>query len=229
MKIRQAPVADLLKYVEDLYSDKENNIHDHILDLLNDYYCLLSEIKTIMPAGNNFLADWCDYDWSTTMENCPNVPGIIVYKNNADGTKTYGLLYHTGYIVPKEYQTNYLGYFDIDKHGHLASHTYLARDWHGWGAPTRYFSFSPEDYVESKDWSLGERPLFLHKMGHDVRVLQNLLKRDFKDLNVTGCFDAETIEALNIVREYYQMPKSEIFVLKSPDGKKIMEHLTCDY
>lgn len=60
MKIRQAPVADLLKYIEDLYSDKENNIHDHILDLLDDYYCCLTRYKTIMPVGNDIMADWCD-------------------------------------------------------------------------------------------------------------------------------------------------------------------------
>lgn len=228
MKIRQAPVADLLKYIEDLYSDKENNIHDHILDLLNDYYCCLTRYKTIMPVGNDIMADWCDQNWSTTMDNCPNVPGIIVYKNNKDGSKTYGLLYHSGYIVPKEYQTNYLGYFDIDKNGHIASHTYLSRDWDGWGAPTRYFFFDPSDYVESKDWDLGERPLMLNKMGHDVRVLQTLLKRHIKDLNVTGYFDMSTLEALNIIREFCSVPVGDTFIIKSPDGNKIMEYLTRD-
>jgi hypothetical protein len=105
------------------------------------------------------------------MENCPNVPGIIVYRNKPDGTKMYGVLYHSGYITTENKQTNYLSYYYAHPEGHINSHSYLASDWDGWGAPVRYFSFSPDVYVENRLWALGERPLSLHNMGHDVRQL----------------------------------------------------------
>lgn len=213
MKIRKAPVADLMKYIEELYEDKENNTHDHILDLINDYYCSITNHKSILPPAENYLIDWCDLNYSDTMENCPHVPGIIIYKNNPDGTKTYGLIYHSGYIVPRLYQTNYMAYFDIDKNGHLASHTYLASEWDGWGAPVRYFNFDPEDYVDSNNWCFGERPLIRNKMGHDVRVLQTLLNKVFPELKITGVFDEETVEALHSIQTLCNVPLSDCFSL----------------
>lgn len=213
MKIRKAPVADLMKYIEELYNDRENNKHKHILDLINDYYCSITNHETIIPPAKNYLADWCDCNFSDTMENCPNVPGIIVYKNNDDGTKTYGLIYHTGYIVPRMYQTNYMGYFDIDNHGHLTSHTYFTNDWDGWGAPVRYFFFPKEDYVDSNEWGFGERPLIKHKMGHDVKVLQSMLSKVFPELKITGYFDEETLEALHSIQKICNLPQSDCFSL----------------
>jgi len=52
-----------------------------------------------------------------------------------------------------------MAYYDIDKHGRIASHTYLQSDWDGWGAPTRFFKFPIEEYVDSNTWGLGERIL----------------------------------------------------------------------
>lgn len=225
MKIRQAPVADLMKYIDELYADRENNKHKHILNVIDKYYCSITNHKTIMPICDDFLGDWCDLNYSPTMENCPNVPGLIIYKNNPDGSKTYGLMYHSGYIVPRLYQTDYMAYYDIDKHGHIASHTYLQSEWDGWGAPTRFFSFNPEDYQDSSVWTLGERPLMKHKFGHDVRQLQTLLHKIYPEIPLTGYFDDKTLEVLHFIQYWCKIPQTDIFILNSPEGQKILELL----
>jgi hypothetical protein len=73
MKIRQAPVADLLKYLEDLYNERPKNFRtSNILNVINKYYCSLTNHKTIMPVGTDFMNDWCDLNHADTMINCPN-------------------------------------------------------------------------------------------------------------------------------------------------------------
>lgn len=222
MKIRKAPVADLMKYVGELYANRENNLHDSIFSLINDYYCSLTNYKDITPISEDYLNDWCDLNWSKTMDNCPNVPGLIIYKNNPNGTKTYGLMYHSGYVVSRLRQTDYMSYYDIDRHGHIASHSYLQSDWDGWGAPVRFFSFPPEDYQDSSVWALGERSLKLHCFGHDVRQLQSLLHKAAPDTPLHGYFDNDTLDALNMVRSWYNIPQSETFSATTKDGEKLI-------
>jgi hypothetical protein len=172
MKIRQAPVADLLKYLEGLYNDRPKTFRtSNILNVINKYYCSLTNHKTIMPVGNDFMNDWCDLNHADTMKNCPNVPGILVYKNKPDGSKMYGILYHSGYITSSNKQTNFLSYYFAHPEGHVGSHSFHVDDWDGWGAPIRYFSFPTEDFIDSRFYGLGERPLTLHSYGHDVRQL----------------------------------------------------------
>ena len=228
MKIRQAPVADLLNYLQEIYMERPKDIRtSNILNIVNKYYCSLTNHKTILPVGNDFMTDWCDLNHSNTMENCPNVPGIIVYRNKPDGTKMYGVLYHSGYITTENKQTNYLSYYYAHPEGHINSHSYLASDWDGWGAPVRYFSFSPDVYVENRFWALGERPLSLHNMGHDVRQLQAFLSRANKQVMVSGYFDKATLEALHEVQSWCNLPISDTFELNT-DGQKIISFLTGD-
>lgn len=228
MKIRQAPVADLLNYLQEIYMERPKDIRtSNILNIVNKYYCSLTNHKTILPVGNDFMTDWCDLNHSSTMENCPNVPGIIVYRNKPDGTKMYGVLYHSGYITTENKQTNYLSYYYAHPEGHINSHSYLASDWDGWGAPVRYFSFSPDVYVENRFWALGERPLRLHNMGHDVRQLQAFLSKANKQVMVSGHFDNITLEALHEVQSWCNLPVSDTFELNT-DGQKIISFLTGD-
>lgn len=227
MKIRQAPVADLLKYLEELYSDRPKNFRtSNILNVINKYYCSLTNHKTIMPIGNDFMNDWCDLNYANTMKNCPNVPGIIVYKNKPNGTRTYGVLYHSGYITSPNKQTNFLSYYFAHPEGHIGSHNYYADDWDGWGAPIRYFSFPAEDYLDNRFWALGERILTKHSMGHDVRQLQALLNKAHENVIVNGYFDDNTLEALHLTQYWCNIPQNDIFDLNSLDGKKIIEYLT---
>lgn len=228
MKIRQAPVADLLNYLQEIYMERPKDIRtSNILNIVNKYYCSLTNHKTILPVGNDFMTDWCDLNHSNTMENCPNVPGIIVYRNKPDGTKMYGVLYHSGYITTENKQTNYLSYYYAHPEGHINSHSYLASDWDGWGAPVRYFSFSPDVYVENRLWALGERPLSLHNMGHDVRQLQAFLSKANEQVIVNGYFDKATLEALHEVQSWCNLPVSDTFELNT-DGQKIISFLTGD-
>lgn len=229
MRIRQAPVADLMKYVEELYADRENNEHESIFEIINEYYCSITNHKTIMPIGEDYFNDWCDLNWSPNNKNCPNVPGIIIYKNNPDGTKTYALIYHSGYICSRANQTDYMAYFIIDKKGHLSSHAYLQSDWDGWGAPTRFFCFDPEDYKESSTWSLGERILEKHDFGHDVRQLQSLIARKHEDIPRHGYFDDKTLEALHFAQYWCNIPQTNEFNLNTKEGQKILEYLKDGY
>lgn len=226
MKIRQAPVADLMKYVEELYADRDNNKHKNIFQVIDKYYCSLTNYKTIIPITHDYLNDWCDLNWSRTMDNCPNIPGLIIYKNNINGTKTYGLLYHSGYICARTQQTDYMAYYNIDKHGRIASHTYLQSDWDGWGAPTRFFKFPTEEYVDSNAWGLGERILQKHTFGHDVRQLQTLLRKAHENVSIDGYFDDNTLEALHLTQYWCNIPQTNSFNLNSVEGKKIIEYLT---
>lgn len=226
MKIRQAPVADLLKYLTELYNSRPKELRiKNILTLVNRYYVSITNHKSIMPIANDFLNDWCDLNWSDSMKNCPNVPGIIVYKNKPDGSRFYGILYHSGYIGPQELQTNYLSYYHAHQEGHIGSHTYLAGDWDGWGAPVRYFKFDPENYVESGAWNLGERPLSLGCLGHDVRMLQTFLQKAHPNVVINGRFDENTLKALNETQSWCNLPQKNTFELNN-EGQKIVEFLT---
>lgn len=225
MKIRQAPVADLLKYVEELFENKINTKCENVLDLLDTYYCLLSSYKTIKPIGEFCLADWCDLNHSATMENCPNVPGIIVYKKRPNNAYVYGLLFHSGQILSKDYQTEYLSYYTIDKNGYLIANTYLAKEWDGWAAPIRFFNYG-EDYVDNHDWCFGDRPLTIHRMGHDVKYFQTMLRTIYPDIEVSGYFDENTLEALHNLQKLCNVSNSDFFNIKSPDGRKLLAFIT---
>lgn len=225
MKIRQAPVADLLKYLEELYNDRPKTFRtSNILNVINKYYCSLTNHKTIMPVGNDFMNDWCDLNHADTMKNCPNVPGILVYKNKPDGSRMYGILYHSGYITTSNKQTNFLSYYFAHPEGHIGSHSFHVDDWDGWGAPLRYFSFPAEDYIDSRFWTLGERSLTIHSFGHDVRQLQSFLHKANEDVPVHGYFESKTLDALHEVQSWCNLPESDIFDL-AKEGQKIVDFL----
>ena len=158
------------------------------------------------------------------MENCPNVPGLIVYKNKPDWTRLYAILYHSGYITAPKNQTNFLSYYYAHPEGHINSHSFLVDDWDGWGAPIRYFSFPAEDYIDSRFWALGERPLMLHVFGHDVRQLQNFLKKAHPDVPTHGYFEEKTLKALQETQEWCGLPITNSFILQ-PNGQKIIDFL----
>lgn len=226
MKIRQAPVADLLKYIGELYANRNHNKQKSIFDVINNYYCSLSKHKTIMPVAGDYFNDWCDLNWSPTMKNCPNIPGIIIYKDNPNGTRKYGLIYHSGYIISEPLQTNYMSFYEIDNNGRVSSHVYCKDDWDGWGAPIRFFSFPPEDYVDSSTWTLGERVLSKDVFGHDVRQLQALLHRAHEEVPLHGYFEDQTLKALHLTQYWCNIPQTNSFNLNSVEGKKIIEYLT---
>ena len=78
MKILRTPIEELIKYVEDLYRNQNKEIHDDIISLIDEYHCKFSKYHTIIPLGYEIMEDCCDGNWHNTMENCPNIPGIIV-------------------------------------------------------------------------------------------------------------------------------------------------------
>lgn len=225
MKIKRAPVADLMKYFDELYENRRDYTNYSIFHIINKYYCSLTNHKTIMPINDDFINDWCDSNNSAAMEVCPHCPGTIIYKNLPDGTRRYGIIYHSGYVVPASKQTNYMSYYFVDEDGHVTSHVYLASDWDGWGMPTRYFYFDTKDYVESNSWQLGERTLQKHCFGHDVRVFQAMLAQAHTDLIVNGYFDDKTLEALHFTQYWCNVPQTNEIDITSPNGKKIIQFL----
>lgn len=228
MKIRQASIIDLLNYLEELYINRYPCQVSNILNIVDQYYCNLSNYKTILPLGNDFLTDWCDLNYSHTMENCPNIPGIIVYKTKANGTKAYGILYHSGHIAATtNKQINFLSYYYIHSDGYVSSHSFCLKDWDGWGAPIRYFNFPEDLYTDSRFWALGERSLTLHSLGHDVRQLQAFLHKVNENVPIHGYFESATLDALHEVQSWCNLPVSDNFELNK-GGQKIIDFLVGD-
>ena len=225
MKIRQAPVADLMKYIEEQYERKDKCSYKDIFDIINKYYVSITNFTSILPYKNTLIEDWCGLNFSNTIDNCPNTPGIIIYKTLPNGSKHYGLLYHSGYIVPKEFQTNCLAYFDLDSNGHLTSHTYLMDEWDGWCAPVRYFSYAPENYVDTHTLNLGERAFTIGDAGHDVIIFQKLLLKMYPEITVNGIVDTATFNAIQELQKICNCKQIKYFNAKSPDGNKIMRFL----
>lgn len=221
MKIRQAPVADLMKYMAECYSHPKDATYEHIFDILDEYYCKLTSHKSILPIEGLVFQDWCDMNYSHTIDNCPNVPGIIIYKKLQDGTKRYGILYHSGYLT-RGRQTGFLSYYTLDVDGHISSHMYLQEEWDGWGAPVRFFSFDQADYIESNQWAFGERALKQNMMGHDVMLFQTLLAKVCPELNITKIFDAETLKIYNEIQAMANLPITNSFDVRVTAGKKLL-------
>lgn len=221
MKIRQAPVADLMKYMSECYSHTKDFTYEHIFDVLDEYYCKLTNHRSILPIEGLVFQDWCDMNYSHTMINCPNVPGIIIYKKLKDGSTKYGILYHSGYQT-KGKQTGFLSYYTLDVEGHISSHIYLQEDWDGWGAPVRFFAFDQRDYVESNQWYFGERTLELNMFGHDVMMFQTLLARVYPELPITKVFDTATLKIYNNIQTIANLPITNSFDVKSVAGRKFL-------
>ena len=226
MKIRQAPIAGLIKYLEKLYDERPKDFRtSNIINVVNKYYCSLTNHKTIIPPGNDIMNDWCDLNWSNDMKTCPNIPGLIVYKNKPDGSRFYGVLYHGGYITTPDKQTNFLSYFFAHHEGRVGAHSFHIDDWDGWGAPIRYFSFNTEDYIDTRFWELGERELSFGSFGHDVRQLQGLLQKMFVEIEITSIFDEMTLNALQSVQKLCNIPITENFDCSNTKGQRVIEFL----
>ena len=223
MKIKQAPITDLLKYMETLYYEKiVVGEHKHILDIINQYYGLISKHKNILAAGNDFLQDWSDLNYNTSISDCPNVPGIIVYRRGPNNTRHYALLYHSGQIAPANAQTEFLSYFEVNVHNMIESHAYLQSEWEGWCAPTRYFYFNEDNYIDNKNWQLGERVLSAGMAGHDVMQLQSLLKNMHTDLAITGRFDDQTLKCLQETQRLCGHTSNNNFDYNTKEGKTLI-------
>lgn len=225
MKFKRAPVADLLAYAEGLYDNKKILYRvPNVLQLISNYYSKLTKHESIMPVGDLVLEDWCEFNYSNVMKNCPNIPGLIVYRDNYKGEREWGLLYHSGYICGPDRQTNFLSFLSINDEGRVTSHTYHWSEWDGWGAPVRYFYFPEDVYVESYTWRLGERPLELHTFGHDVKMLQTMLYKAHPEISLTGYFDEATEKALKETQTWANQEANGVFDLEN-GGQKIVDFL----
>ena len=225
MKTRPAPVADLISYISDIYINKnKRNKYKNIFQIMDEYYCKLSKYKSILPVEDFAFEDWCDLNWDNDINTCPNTPGIIVYKN-IENTRKYGILYYSGMITSQENQTDNLSYYEISASGIIASHGYQQDDWHGWGAPTKYFELDPNDYIDSEHRYFGERILRKDMFGHDVVLLQKILQKIFPDLEITRRFDEATLAALHEIQKFINIPEENIFNCKTVSGKKILNFI----
>jgi hypothetical protein len=190
MKFRPAPAEDLINYVNELYIAKKNKYkYNTIFDVMNEYYCSLSNHRTILPLKELAFEDWCDLNISDTMDNCPKTSGVIIYKTE-NKKRQYGLLYYSGIASLKpNAQTDNLSYYDIDSTGCLVSHPFLITEWEGWGVPAKYFNLNFKDYIDSNNRFFGERVLKFGELGHDIMLFQTILQRVFPEIKITRIFD----------------------------------------
>lgn len=218
MKIRQAPIKDLLKYLEEQRGQSVSlGPHKHILHYLNEYYCSITSHKTILPVGDQFLIDWCDQNNSPNMNQYPDTAGLILYKQISNNEFFYAL-------TAAKARRGEVNCYIVDYLGDLTIRTYSLAEWDGWAAPTRYFYYNKKDYQDKNDYNLGERPLTLEDCGHDVKVLQALLYKPFPDKKPTGYFDDDTLTALQTCQSWLGLPESKVFNL-SEDGAQIINFL----
>lgn len=219
MKIRQAPISDLIKY---LYEQKEAHVSlgakRHILYYLDAYYCSITNHKTILPVGNDFITDWCDLNNSMDMRQCPNIAGVILFKKISPTETIYAL-------TAAPFYHGEVNCFTIDYLGDITLRAYPLTDWDGWAVPTRYFHYSPKQYIDGNTRNLGERTLSLNDCGHDVKVLQTLLFKAHSGSVATGYFDEATLAALKTCQSWLGMPESETFDI-TDGGKQIIDFLT---
>ena len=123
MKIIRTPIEELIKYIEDLYRNQNKKVHDDIISLIDEYHCKFSKYHTIIPLGYEIMEDWCDGNWDNTMENCPNIPGIIVSREK-DGKREYAFVGPTCYSDSQS-KIETLSYYIINSCGHIASHIFF--------------------------------------------------------------------------------------------------------
>lgn len=224
MKIIRTPIEELIKYIEDLYRNQNKKVHDDIISLIDEYHCKFSKYHTIIPLGYEIMEDWCDGNWDNTMENCPNIPGIIISREK-DGKREYAFVGPTCYSDSQS-KTETLSYYTINSCGHIVSHIFFPEQWQCWGAPTRYFYFNQSKYIEGNDWAFGDRIITKLCFGHDVKILQSLLQRYKTSLSITGRVDTDTINILHELQALLNLPMEDKINPRSANGRILISYLT---
>lgn len=216
MKIRRAPIQDLLAFLEE-ESDTFNR-YGNILECIVKHYKILTkqEICVSLDTAMNSLC-FCD-NGTMVNRNFPLINGVLVRDNKGN----YGITFHGWKTRSLEApQTEDLWIWKINSRGFLDVESFYVEDprWQQWGVMTSFYEYE-EKYEEGLYSLIGGRDVKIGMVGRDIFTLQRTLLCRGMDVQLSGEFDAQTLLAVQDVQKTMSMvPTGSI---KKEDFNKIV-------
>lgn len=191
MKIKKAPVSDLVAYFIELYNqDITGTQYTSIPDIISTYYHKIAGSR--IPIYEKILIeDWCFGSWGE-IEDMPWTEGILVKDKNGNfGITCYTGARNMGKANYDEYDLLYVYYLD---HNILTRAYFHPEDWPTYGIMTEYFLY--RNINVGQHFTLGTRSLGYGRSGQDVLMLQKLLRAYGCQVDTSGYFDEATEKAV---------------------------------
>ena len=138
MKIKKAPVSDLIAYFIELYNkDITGTEYTSIPDIISSYYQKIAGSR--IPIYEKILIeDWCFSSWGE-IEDMPWTEGVLVKNKNGDfGITCYTGARDMGRANYDEYDLLYVYFLD---HNILSREYFHPEDWEFYGIMTEYFLY----------------------------------------------------------------------------------------
>ena len=187
MKIKKAPVSDLIAYFIELYNkDITGTEYTSIPDIISSYYQKIAGSR--IPIYEKILIeDWCFSSWGE-IEDMPWTEGVLVKNKNGDfGITCYTGARDMGRANYDEYDLLYVYFLD---HNILSREYFHPEDWEFYGIMTEYFLY--KNINVGQHYTLGTRSLGPGRSGNDVLMLQKLLRAYDGKTELSGYFDKDT-------------------------------------
>lgn len=187
MKIKKAPVSDLIAYFIELYNqDITGTEYVSIPDIISSYYQKIAGSR--IPIYEKILIeDWCFSSWGE-VEDMPWTEGVLVKDKNGDfGITCYAGARNMGKANYDEYDLLYVYFLD---HNILSRKYFHPEEWEFYGIMTEYFLY--RNINVGQHYTLGTRSLGPGRSGNDVLMLQKLLRAYDSQTELSGYFDTST-------------------------------------
>lgn len=154
MKIKKAPVSDLIAYFIELYNkDITGTEYTSIPDMISSYYQKIAGSR--IPIYEKILIeDWCFSSWGE-IEDMPWTEGVLVKNKDGNfGITCYVGARDMGKANYDEYDLLYVYFLDHN----ILSRTYFhPEDWEVYGIMTEYFLY--RNINVGQHYTLGTRSL----------------------------------------------------------------------
>lgn len=231
MNIRPVPINDFIVYLEEQLLAERPTAYKHILDLMDEYYCMLNNnCASITPAGGDYITAWSNF-------NCEEVvpedlaAGMILYKDDYKGTRHYGIVFQpSSYVKDGTARPEDACIITLDQWGHLVAMNIVPEEWDGYGVPCRYFFYKDDTlYRDIMTYNLGDRSLCVKMKGYDVEQLCALVKHKYPDITLSLTFTPELKTCLEDVQRQCGARITGFLNLKTADGQKVMRWLCSGY
>lgn len=201
MKIKKAPVSDLIAYFIELYNkDITGTEHTSIPDIISSYYQKIAGSR--IPIYEKILIeDWCFSSWGE-IEDMPWTEGVLVKNKNGDfGITCYTGARDMGRANYDEYDLLYVYFLD---HNILTREYFHPEDWELYGIMTEYFLY--KNINVGQHYTLGTRSLGPGRSGNDVLMLQKLLRVYDGKTELSGYFDKDTEKSVKNAQYSFSLP-----------------------
>lgn len=231
MNIRPVPMNDFIVYLEEQILAERQTAYKHILDLMDEYYCLLNDnCASIVPAGGDYITAWSNFN---NEDEVPEdlVAGMILYKDDYKGARHYGIVFQPSHYVKNgTARPEDACVITLDQRGHLVATNVNPEDWDGYGVPCRYFYYKDENlYKDIMSYNLGDRSLCLGMRGYDIEQLYALIKHKYPEATLSITFTPELKAYLEDIQRQCGARITGFLSLRNADGQKVMRWLTDGY